>query len=82
MATAQSSKQKKADKLYNDLAYIEAVDVYKELIEKDYNTVYNQSKLGDSYLKLTARKMQYIIMLKLLKIQAFLLNIILNMHRL
>lgn len=52
IASAQNSKQKKADRLYNDLAYIEAVDVYKELIEKDFNTTYNQSKLGDSYLKL------------------------------
>ncbi len=52
MASAQNAKQKKADRLYNDLAYIEAVDVYKELIEKDFNTVYNKSKLGDTYLKL------------------------------
>ncbi len=52
MASAQNGKQKKADRLYNDLAYIEAVDVYKELIEKDFNTIYNKSKLGDSYLKL------------------------------
>jgi outer membrane protein OmpA-like peptidoglycan-associated protein len=54
MAPAQNSKQKKADRLYNDLAYIEAVDVYKELIEKDFNTAYNQSKLGDAYLKLSS----------------------------
>jgi len=52
MASAQNGKQKKADKLYNDLAYIEAVDVYKELVEKDFNTVYNKGQLGDSYLKL------------------------------
>ncbi|WP_237708875.1 OmpA family protein [Gillisia marina] len=48
------ANKKKADKLYNDLAYIEAVTVYKELIEKDFNTVYNQSKLGDAYLKLSS----------------------------
>jgi len=54
MASAQNGKQKKADRLYDDLAYIEAVDVYKELIEKDFNTTYNQSKLGDSYLKLSS----------------------------
>ncbi|RKS42740.1 outer membrane protein OmpA-like peptidoglycan-associated protein [Gillisia mitskevichiae] len=54
MASAQNGKQKKADRLYDDLAYIEAVDIYKELIEKDFNTTYNQSKLGDSYLKLSS----------------------------
>ena len=52
MASAQNAKQKKADRLYDDLAYIEAVDVYKSLIEKDFNTIYNKSKLGDTYLKL------------------------------
>jgi tetratricopeptide (TPR) repeat protein len=52
MVSAQSGKQKKADRLYNDLAYIEAVDVYKDLIENDYNTVDNSLKLGDSYMKL------------------------------
>jgi outer membrane protein OmpA-like peptidoglycan-associated protein len=52
MVSAQSAKQKKADKLFNDLAYIEAVEVYKELIEKDHNTTYNNQKLGDSYMKL------------------------------
>lgn len=52
MVFSQTAKQKKADRLYNDLAYLEAVDVYKELIEKDVNTIYNKSKLGDTYLKL------------------------------
>lgn len=50
--SAQSGKQKRADKLYNDLAYIEAVDVYKDLIENDHNSVINNLKLGDSYMKL------------------------------
>ena len=49
---AQSGKQKKADRLYNDFAYLEATDVYKELIEKDYNVTYNSKKLGDSYMML------------------------------
>ena len=49
---AQTGKQKKADRLYNDLAYIEAVEVYKDLIENEYNTNYNNLKLGDSYMKL------------------------------
>jgi len=52
MVSAQNGKQKKADRLFNDLAYIEAVEVYKELIEKDYNTTANNQKLGDSYMKL------------------------------
>ncbi len=50
--TAQNGKQKKADKLYNDLAFFEAVEVYKDLIDNDYNVVYNKQKLGDSYFKL------------------------------
>ncbi len=52
MVSAQSGKQKKADRLYNDLAYIEAVDVYKDLIENNHNTIENSLKLGDSYMKL------------------------------
>lgn len=54
MVSAQNGKQKKADKLYNDLAYIEAVDVYKELIEKDFNSAENSLRLGDSYMKLSS----------------------------
>lgn len=49
---AQKGKQKKADRLYNDLAYFEAVEVYKELIENEYNAVDNKQKLADSYLQL------------------------------
>jgi len=52
MVPAQNAKQKKADRLFNDLAYIEAVEVYKELIENDFNAGYNNQKLGDSYMKL------------------------------
>ncbi|WP_026935308.1 OmpA family protein [Christiangramia echinicola] len=49
---AQSGKQKKADRLYQDFAYLEATDVYKELIEKEYNVTYNSTKLGDTYMML------------------------------
>ena len=49
---AQSGKQKKADRLYDDFAYLEATDVYKELIEKEYNVTYNSKKLGDTYMML------------------------------
>ncbi len=52
ISQAQSGKQKKADKLYNDFAYLEAVDVYKDLIEKDYNVSQNSKKLGDTYMML------------------------------
>lgn len=54
MVSAQNGKQKRADKLYNDLAYLEATEVYKELIENDYNTTQNSLKLGDSYMKLSS----------------------------
>ncbi|MFV8225656.1 OmpA family protein [Christiangramia aquimixticola] len=49
---AQSGKQKKADKLFNEFAYLEATDVYKELIEKDYKVTYNSLKLADAYMLL------------------------------
>ena len=49
---AQYGKQKRADKLYNNLAYVEAVEVYKELIENDYNTRENRLKLAETYMKL------------------------------
>lgn len=49
---AQYGKQKRADKLYNNLAYVEAVKVYKELIENDYNTRENRLKLAETYMKL------------------------------
>lgn len=52
MVPAQNAKQKKADRLFDDLAYIEASEVYKELIENDFNTGYNNQKLGDTYMKL------------------------------
>jgi len=52
VVSAQNSKQRKADRLYNDLAYVEAVEVYKELIEKDFNTDYNKQQIADSYTKL------------------------------
>ena len=49
---AQYGKQKKADKLYNNFAYTEAVDVYKELIANEYNLKKNRLKLADTYMKL------------------------------
>jgi outer membrane protein OmpA-like peptidoglycan-associated protein len=52
MSSAQNAKQRKADRLFNDLAYTEAVEVYKDLVERDHNTLYNKQRLGDSYIKL------------------------------
>lgn len=49
---AQKGKQKRADRLYEDLAYFEAAELYKDLIEKDYNTTQNKQKLADTYIKL------------------------------
>ncbi len=49
---AQSSKQKKADRLYESFAYTKAIEEYKDLVEKDYNTTYNQEQLANSYYKL------------------------------
>ncbi|MFV8226840.1 OmpA family protein [Christiangramia aquimixticola] len=49
---AQSGKQKKADRLFNNFAYLEATEVYKDLIEKDYKVTYNSLKLADAYMQL------------------------------
>lgn len=50
--TAQSGKQKKADRLYDDFAYAKAIEVYEELIQNGYNVEHNQKRLADSYYKL------------------------------
>jgi outer membrane protein OmpA-like peptidoglycan-associated protein len=49
---AQSSKQKKADRYFENFAYTKAIEEYKELLEDDYNTAYNQQQLANSYYKL------------------------------
>lgn len=50
--SAQSGKQKKADKLYDNFAYTKAIDIYRELLAEGYNKDHNQRKLADSYLQL------------------------------
>lgn len=50
--SAQSGKQKKADRLYEDFAYNKAIEVYEDLLDRNYNTEHNQKKLADSYLML------------------------------
>lgn len=52
VVTGQNSKQRKADRLYSDLAYVEAVEIYRDLVQRNYNTSYNKQRLGDSYIKL------------------------------
>ncbi|GAB2772097.1 OmpA family protein [Salinimicrobium soli] len=47
--TAQSGKQKRADRLFEDFAYTKAIEVYEDLLENEYNTDYNQQKLAESY---------------------------------
>lgn len=49
---SQSSKQKKADRLYENFAYTKAIEEYKDLLERNYNTTYNQQQLANSYYKL------------------------------
>ena len=52
LLSAQSSKQKKADRLYGNFAYAKAIEEYKDLLEDNYNTAYNQQQLANSYYKL------------------------------
>ena len=46
---AQYGKQKKADTLFNKFSFVKAAEVYKELIEDDYNADYATRRLADSY---------------------------------
>jgi hypothetical protein len=48
-AFAQSGMQNKADNLFNKFAFVNAADVYKELISKNYNADYATRQLADSY---------------------------------
>jgi outer membrane protein OmpA-like peptidoglycan-associated protein/tetratricopeptide (TPR) repeat protein len=46
---AQTGKQKKADNLFNKFSFYNAIEVYKELIENNYNSDYNTRQLADCY---------------------------------
>ncbi|MFI1773628.1 OmpA family protein [Thalassobellus citreus] len=46
---AQYGSQKKADNLFNKLSFAGATDVYKALINKNYNAEYATRQLADSY---------------------------------
>ncbi len=48
-AFAQYSTQKKADNLFNKLSFVNAAEVYHNLIEKNYNANYAKRQLADSY---------------------------------
>jgi tetratricopeptide (TPR) repeat protein len=46
---AQSGLQKKADNLFNKFSFVNASEVYKELIDKNYNSDYATRQLADCY---------------------------------
>ena len=48
-ASAQSGLQKKADNLFNKFSFVNAADVYKELISKNDNADYATRQLADCY---------------------------------
>src|SRR5690606_1564572 len=52
LLSAQSAKQKKADRFFDDFAYVKAIKVYEDLLEQEYKTDYNQRRLADSYFQL------------------------------
>lgn len=49
---SQSLTQKNADKFYNELAYIEAIDYYKNLVKTDTPTEANTRRLAECYFKI------------------------------
>jgi outer membrane protein OmpA-like peptidoglycan-associated protein/tetratricopeptide (TPR) repeat protein len=46
---AQYGKQKKADTLFNKFSFVKAANVYRELIENNYNKDYATRRLADCY---------------------------------
>ncbi|MDO5971502.1 OmpA family protein [Flavivirga aquimarina] len=48
-AFAQYGSQKRADNLFNKFSFVNAVQVYHNLIEKDFNADYATRQLADSY---------------------------------
>ncbi|MCL5128077.1 OmpA family protein [Algibacter sp. L4_22] len=48
-AFAQQGKQKRADTLFNKFSFVKAANVYRELIQKDYNRDYATRQLADCY---------------------------------
>lgn len=52
MVQAQYGTQKKADAMFNQFAFPEAIEAYEELVANDYNKDYAIRKLADCYLLL------------------------------
>lgn len=49
LVTAQNSKTKKADKLYDRLAYTDAAEAYQKLLKKGDGDIYVYERLANSY---------------------------------
>lgn len=49
---AQHGKQQRADVLFTNFSFVKAADIYKELIEAQYNEKYAHRRLADCYLML------------------------------
>ena len=49
LAFGQYGTQKKADNLFNKFSFVNAAEVYHQLIEKDFNANYATRQLADSY---------------------------------
>ncbi len=54
--TAQNSKTKKADKLYEQLQYTDAADAYQKLLKKGENSHYVYERLAHSYFYINDTK--------------------------
>jgi outer membrane protein OmpA-like peptidoglycan-associated protein len=50
--SAQYGKQKKADALFNSFSFVKAIEVYKEILNNNYNIDYTKRKLADAYAML------------------------------
>lgn len=48
-AFSQQGKQKRADTLFNKFSFVKAAEVYRELIDKNYNRDYATRQLADCY---------------------------------
>lgn len=51
-APAQSGKQRKADALFQSFSYVKAIEVYKEMLNNNYNASYAKRRIADSYAML------------------------------
>src|SRR5690606_14233731 len=49
---AQHGKQQRADILFTNFSFVKAADIFKELIDAQYNTQYAHGRLADCYLML------------------------------